>query len=197
MTINQLEFTFNTALPHSQKASILAQLVLLTERPDKILVAHRTMNPNSQFDPAGETEPDNTTYTLTVRCPKRPPPKYLPAFLTRTPVNHPGGRAYTIQPDETNPNLDCFQEKHLESMPTKTVKIKSAWFPADMRCAHVQNARVCEEGCYVLEKGGDIARWKCKREGCEGHVYESRVKRDEDGKVCFGKKGERMVCVEP
>jgi len=154
------------------------------------------MNPNTPFDPLGETEPHNTVYTLAVRYPKRPTPKYLPAFLTRTPFTYPAGRSYTIRPDNTNPNLDCFEEKHLDDMSTKKIKIKSAWFPADMRCAHVQKARVCEEGCYVLEKGGDIARWKCKREDCEGHVYESRVKSDDAGKVCFGKKGERMVCVE-
>lgn len=48
----------------------------------------------------------------------------------------------------------------------------------------------------MLEKGGEIARWKCTRGDCEGHVYEGRVKEDEEGKVCFGKKGERMVCVK-
>jgi hypothetical protein len=156
------------------------------------------MRHNSVFDTLGETEPHTTIYTLTVRCPKRPPPKYLPAFLTRTPVTYSkNGRTYTIQPDDTNPNLDCFESKHLDSMSTKTIKIKSYRFPLDMRCAHVQNARICEEGCYVLEKGGWIARSKCKREDCEGHVYESRVKQDVDGKVCFGKKGERMACIEP
>ena len=152
---------------------------------------------NTHFDPLGETEPDNTIYTLTIRCPARPPPKYLPSFFTRTPATYPNtGGAYTIKPDNTNPNLDCFEAKHLDDMATKVIKIKSAWFPADMRCEHVQNARRCEEGCYVLEKGGDIWRWKCKREGCEGHVYEGRVKADGEGRVCFGKKGERMVCIE-
>jgi hypothetical protein len=108
---------------------------------------------STHFDPLGETEPDNTVYTLTVRCPQRPPSKYLPAFLTGTPVRYPkNGRVYTIQPDNTNPNLDCFEVKHLDDMSTKTIKIESAWFPAELRCRHVQNAKVCKNGCYVLEK---------------------------------------------
>jgi hypothetical protein len=152
---------------------------------------------STPFDPLGETEPDNTVYTLVVRCPQRPPPKWLPSFLTGTPVRYPkDGRIYTLQPDDTNPNLDCFEEKHLDDMSIKTIKIKSARFPAELRCRHVQNAaKVCEKGCYVLEKGGKIRRWRCKREDCEGHVYEGRTKVDVDGKVCFGKKGERMVCI--
>jgi hypothetical protein len=152
------------------------------------------MYSSGHFDPLAGTEPDNTMYTLTVRCPKRPPPKFLPAFITRTPVV--SRRSYTISRDETNPNLDCFEEKHLDAMPIKVVKIENVWFPAHMRCAHVQNARACWEGCYVLEKGGNISRSWCKREGCEGHVYQSGVKKDIDGKVCFGKKGQRMVCVQ-
>lgn len=77
------------------------------------------------FDPLGGTEPDNTVYTLTVRCPKRPPPKYLPAFFTREPVRYthaPG--AYIAKPPETNPNLDCFESKHLDDMNWKAMKLK-------------------------------------------------------------------------
>jgi hypothetical protein len=86
-------------------------------------------------------------------------------------------------------------------MPTKTVTIKSAWFPADMRCAHVQGLgnggkKVCEEWCYFLEKGGENGSWFCRKGDCEGHVYCGRVKEDEEGVSCFGKKGERIVCLE-
>ena len=82
-------------------------------------------------------------------------------------------------------------------MSTKKIKITSHWFPPEMRCAHVQNARICKEGCYVLEKGGQVARSKCKREDCKGHVYVSRIKQDGDGKACFGEIRKRMVCIEP
>jgi hypothetical protein len=79
--------------------------------------------------------------------------------------------------------------------------IKSSWFPADMRCAHVQGlgnggSKKCEAGCYFLEKGGKQIRWRCKREDCEGHVYSGRVKQDKEGICCFAKKGERVVCLE-
>ncbi|KAF1914538.1 hypothetical protein BDU57DRAFT_454273 [Ampelomyces quisqualis] len=147
------------------------------------------------FDPVGETEPDNTIYTLTVRCPPRPPPKWLPNILTRTPVTHPNsGSAYTIKPDETNAKLDCFEEKHLTDLPTKVVKIGTTSFPLEMRCGHLRHSTTCTQGCYVLEKGGSISRKKCTRTDCDGHVYCGRVKEDEGGKSCFGKKGERLVC---
>jgi hypothetical protein len=152
----------------------------------------------THFDPLGETEPENTVYTLTVRCPQRPPPKWLPSFMTRVPVIHPNtGAAYTIKPDDTNVNLDCFERKHLADMSTKIIKIKRSLFPLDMRCPHVRNSTTCDRGCYVLEKGGDISRqWCNKKRGCEGHVYCGRVKKDEQGNSCFGKKGVRMVCIE-
>jgi hypothetical protein len=149
------------------------------------------------FDPLGETENENTVYTLTVRCPARPPSKWLPSFVTRQPVTHPSsGYVHTIKPDDTNPNFDCYEQKHLDDMPTKISKIKRAAFPLEMRCKHLRHETKCLMGCYVLEKGGSIWRKKCKRSDCEGHVYCGRVKEDEDGKSCFGKKGERMVCVE-
>lgn len=151
------------------------------------------------FDPAGETEPNTTRYTLIVYKPPRPPPRWLPDFITRKPVTHPNqGATYKIQPDNTNPLLDCFERKHLDELDTKAIVIKSAWFPADMRCTHVAGANYeCREGCYFLEKGGDVVEgWKCKRDDCEGHVYRGRVQRDADGRVCFGKKGERMVCIQ-
>jgi hypothetical protein len=199
-------FTLLIAPLRSIRAEFITKSRFCKAPKPNILVAHRTMPHNTVFDPLGETEWHTTIYTLEVRCPKRPPPKYLPTLFTRTPVTYPkNGHTYTIKPDDTNPNLDCFESKHLNDMSTKTIKIQSYLFPPDMRCTHVQNARICKKGCYVLEKGGRIAGWKCKREDCEGHVYNSRVKQDVDGKACFGKKGKayfglkskRMVCIEP
>lgn len=81
-------------------------------------------------------------------------------------------------------------------MTVKTVKVKSHRFPAALRCKHVQNDKVCEQGCYVLEKGGEVRRFRCRREDCEGHVYCGNVKEDEGEVKCFGKKGSRLVCFE-
>ena len=88
-------------------------------------------------------------------------------------------------------------------MARKTVVLKSAWFPWQMRCEHVrgsdgagENVKGCKEGCYVMEKGGEMSKWKCAREDCEGHVYCGNVLTDEKGTSCFGKKGERMVCLK-
>lgn len=149
------------------------------------------------FDPIGEFEPDNTIYTLIVRCPPRPPPKWLPSFVTRTPFMYPNnGSVYTILPDETNTNLDCFEEKHLTDLPTKVMKIATTSFPLELRCNHLRHSTTCTEGCYFREKGGSIWRKKCSRSDCEGHVYCGRIKEDEEGRACFGKKGERLVCVE-
>jgi hypothetical protein len=149
------------------------------------------------FDPLGETGADNAVYTLTVRCPLRPPCKWLPSFMTRQPVPClPSGYTYT-KPDHANPNFDCYERKHLDDMLKKVVKIKRAAFPLEMRCDHLRHDTKCKKGCYVLEKGGSIWRKKCKRSDCEGHVYCSPVKEDEKGKSCFGKKGGRMVCVDP
>jgi hypothetical protein len=145
------------------------------------------------FDPLGETEHQDTIYTLTVHKPLRPPPNYFPAIFTRAPVTYPKtGSTHTIKPDNygsKTPNYDDFTELDLKNMPTKVVKLKAWQFPVAMRCAHVQPYKKCEKGCYVLEKGGDVRRWSCKREDCEGHVYERSALTDGEGKACFGKKG--------
>lgn len=154
---------------------------------------------SSYFDPLGETEPHTTLYTITVYIPPRPLPHWLPAIFSRTHNTYPNtGAAYMIRPDDTNPDLDCFELKHLPDLPTKRIKIKSAWFPPEMRCKHITGStKVCEEGCYFLEKGGDrVSRSQCKRSDCEGHVYCNRVKSDDQGRKCFGEKGKRMVCLE-
>jgi hypothetical protein len=58
-------------------------------------------------------------------------------------------------------------------------------------------SKACAQGCYFSEKGGRISRHWCNKEkGCEGHVYCGRIKTDDEGNSCFGKKGKRMVCIE-
>jgi hypothetical protein len=152
---------------------------------------------DGHFDPLGETEPENTTYTLLAFCPARPPPKWLPGFVTRKPVTYPKtGARFTIKPDNTNPCLDCFEEKHLDEMSTKVIKIKSSLFPLELRCVHVRYATTCKKGCYVLERSSPIARWHCTDNKCKGHVYCGSRKTDKEGRACFGKKGKRMVCIE-
>lgn len=76
------------------------------------------------------------------------------------------------------------------------VQVKSYKFPPELRCRHVQDLKVCDEGCYVLEKGGDIRRWSCEREDCKGHVYCGNVKKTVDGWACFGKSKQRLVCFD-
>ncbi|KAF1980528.1 hypothetical protein BU23DRAFT_626071 [Bimuria novae-zelandiae CBS 107.79] len=139
------------------------------------------------WDPAGEYEFHNTVYTLAVYVPPRPPSKYLPGFLT---------------PDRPTPNINEFNKpEDLVCMDTKTTTIKAHRFPVDLRCKHVQEKTRCAEGCYVLEKGGKDCKWTCRSVECEGHVYgESQavgaVKETGEGSACFGKKGERLVCLK-
>jgi hypothetical protein len=147
------------------------------------------------FDPLGETEPHTTLYTLEVYIPARPPPSWLPDIFTRpAPVRYNPNK---LPQEDTNPNLDCFESKHLDNIRTKTMTIQSAWFPPEMRCEHVQGGeKKCDQGCYFLEKGGKVSRWRCERVGCEGHVYCGRVEKDFLGQACFGEKGKRMVCLK-
>ncbi|PVH92558.1 hypothetical protein DM02DRAFT_619879 [Periconia macrospinosa] len=157
-----------------------------------------TANTGPYWDPLGEYETKDTIYTLTVYTPPRPPSSYIPSIFTRKPLNI--STVHIIRPPEDKPNYDCFEAKDLPDMKTTTVKIKSCEFDLDMRCDHVlgtgNNSKVCEQGCYVLEKGGKVSRWLCKRRDCEGHVYTGDVKKNEDEVACFGKKGQRMVCVK-
>lgn len=134
------------------------------------------------FDMLGETEPDTTEYTLKVLLPLRPPHRLLPAIFSR-----PGGS----KPAQTYTD---FRFQHLDGMEEMTVKIKSAYFPAEMRCKHVLKVHKCERGCYVLEKGGDHSQYRCRRKDCEGHVYNDWV-REYEGVKCFGPKGKRMASV--
>jgi hypothetical protein len=155
------------------------------------------MTLGAHFDPLGETEPEDTVYTLQIICPPRSSPTWLPSFMTRTPVTDANsGSTYTVKPDKTNANLDCFERKHLADMPRKTIKIKRALFPLELRCGHVRYEKECSHGCYLQEKGGRIWRKKCASDDCEGHVYVGGIKEDERGISCFGKKSHRLVCLE-
>ncbi|EDU46089.1 conserved hypothetical protein [Pyrenophora tritici-repentis Pt-1C-BFP] len=92
------------------------------------------MSSSPYFDPLCETGPHTTRYTLTVFVPERPPPSWIPAFFTRKAVRYPKNSSmYRIPPSDRNKDLDCFEDWDLEEVPTKTVVIKSAWFPAEMR----------------------------------------------------------------
>jgi hypothetical protein len=101
------------------------------------------------------------------------------------------------RPFSRSPKYDDFVKEDLAVMKTKTVKILSRDFQAEMRCEHVRKAPMCDKGCYVLEKGGDHLRRLCgRRPDCDGHAYCGRVAKDNDGFACFGKKGKRMVCID-
>ena len=164
--------------------------------------ATTTMDPpkiGPHWDPLGEYEYHNTVYTVSVCAPARPPPRFLPSFLTRKPVVVNPSTAHVIRPPrEHPPPYDCFDTQDLDCMKISKVKIKAHDFPPEMRCRHVSQGRerTCDQGCYVLEKGGPIRRWRCKRSDCKGHVYVGPVKKDSDGVACFGKRRRRMVCVE-
>lgn len=149
------------------------------------------------FDPLGETAPSDTVYTLAVHVPPRTNSlsELLPKFLTRTPVKAEA-HVFLIRPDNTNPNLDCFERKHLDDIKLKNFKIKMMLFPIDMRCQHLRYSTTCAEGCYFMEDGGKHSRSKCSRFNCQGHVYQGTVLQDDEGRKCFGKKGQRMVCMK-
>ncbi|KAF2247017.1 hypothetical protein BU26DRAFT_339515 [Trematosphaeria pertusa] len=147
------------------------------------------------FDPLGEWEDRNTVYTLVVHIPSRPPRRYVP-------------QVHATPAPQDKSKYDCLKHSDLKDMKKETIKIKSHDFPWQLRCQHVRWKTECKEGCYVREKGGDIARSTCKRADCEGHVYMGSVKGkvSDDGEACsekvsddrvacFGKKGERLVCL--
>ena len=154
--------------------------------------------PEQYFDPEGLTEPHTTPYTLTVYIPPRLPPRWLPSLFTPQHAKPSDkGPSYKILAEDINSKLDSFELEHLRSLPTKSITITSSWFLPELRCKHLQTgATVCDQGCYFLEKGGDeMAGWRCNRRDCEGHMYCGQVMKDSAGKVCFGKRGKRMVCI--
>jgi hypothetical protein len=151
------------------------------------------------MDYLGEYEPHTTVYTLTVYTPPRPPPRWLPAFVTRENVsykNYVPERDFMIRPDPSHYPQGVFGPGRLRTMKTKQVKIRSQWFPAEVRCQHVQGkSKECDEGCYFLEKPIREYDTKCERGDCQGHVYGGETKKFGEGVSCFGKKGERLVAI--
>lgn len=154
------------------------------------------------FDPLGEYEDHNTIYTLTVLIPEKIPGRFS-QFINRRPVDYSyyeserdyrtGGSKFA---PPSKPSSHALGADDLAFMKAKVVKIKATHFPPDFRCAHVQTKeRKCERGCYLLERGGEDPNWKCDRVDCEGHRYSGRRKEDGEGQWCFGKKGERLICV--
>jgi hypothetical protein len=86
----------------------------------------------------------------------------------------------------------------LDPKKMKTVKLLSRDFPSEMRCQHVRNAPMCDKGCYVREKGGGSLHRICGRgKDCDGHAYSGQVAMNNKSVACFGKKGKRMVCIDP
>jgi hypothetical protein len=147
----------------------------------------RIMKVGAYFDPLNEMELGNTVHTLTVRCPRQSS-RWHPSSVARV-LKHRS--AYTTISDETNHDSK-FERADLDYMRTKTFKIKSDIFPVSMRCEHVQATSRCAEACYALVKGQKGAR-KCSRSDCKGHVYCGAVNEDEEIKMCFGRKGKRLV----
>jgi hypothetical protein len=145
-----------------------------------------------------EVEPSNTPYTISAYQPPQPPSRWtrwLPDIFTRIPVTYPNaGPTYQIPSDSPYSTQHSFRFSDLKrfNMPLKSVKLRSGYFPADMRCIHVTHKRYCTKGCYFIEKGGVRVR-TCKRVDCMGHVYMGKVLEDKYGRSCFGKKGERLV----
>jgi hypothetical protein len=137
-------------------------------------------------------------YFLTVYTPKRKQ-SMRPAASHRThiPKNEGGYMIYTPKPNPGVKQYNGFEFKDLVDMKTKEVKISER--DLMFKCHHIQElgVRECKVGCYVLEKGGNNSDWDCQRADCQGHVYSGPSAWANNGFACFGKKGERMVCIDP
>lgn len=144
-------------------------------------------------------EDSDTVYTLTVYTPKRKKP-FMPACVHRThyPKNEGG---YMISPEDPYRGVKQytdFKRKDLVDMKTKEVEVSGR--DLMFKCRHIRESgvRECKGGCYVLEKGGNKKEfWGCQRGDCEGHSYNGPAAWASNGFLCFGKKGKRMVCIDP
>lgn len=166
------------------------------------------------MDPLGEYEDQNSIYTLTAYVPDRIPNRYQQWVEFRSsPLDY---SSYDPRWDHMlggNPKFMPYQppsyvlrSTDLKDMKLKVFKVKAYMFPLEMRCSHVCGTlggpvvRECREGCYILERegerGGSGPGWRCERKDCEGHRYCGRKRFDENGRWCFGKKGERLVCIQ-
>lgn len=142
-------------------------------------------------------EDPQTTFTLLIRIPPRPPPGYLPKFLFRE--NKPASQVFTIRSVRDPDDYSYFTWHHLDDMKLRWKRIKAEYFPPELRCKHISEGKEknCEAGCYFLEKGGqDTRHWHCRRTDCDGHALWELGTKTRDGVACFGEKGERLVCMD-
>lgn len=150
------------------------------------------MRPQYPLDPLGEYEDQTTLYTLRILIPARPPGRFS-RFLHRPP---PADFSTYMSVDPLSiPPPGGLNNTSLSAMKSKTIKLKAWNFPLDFRCSHVEDNRSCDRGCYVLERGGEEPDFKCSREDCEGHRWVGGKKKDGKNRICFGKKGDRLVCI--
>ncbi|KAJ5029126.1 hypothetical protein J3E72DRAFT_19774 [Bipolaris maydis] len=154
------------------------------------------------IDPLQEYEWNKEPYKLTVLVPPRPPRRWM-SLKPSTSTRQNAHDIPELPRSNSHADFSRVSLEDLPGLPRKTVVVKSDGFPWDMRCGHARVAngadmgvRGCKEGCYVLEKGGEVSGWKCASNHCEGHVYCGKVMKDKHGNCCFGKKGERLVCLE-
>ncbi|KAF2266477.1 hypothetical protein CC78DRAFT_578178 [Lojkania enalia] len=150
------------------------------------------------WDLYDEYEDHTATYTITVLCPPRPsclsrlfalPTSPLTAFhnASSSPTSSSATTSHPASASTTD----------LAGYRPKILKLKAGQFFYELRCSHLRDSRTCASGrCYVMERGGEGVRWWCKEGECEGHKHMEFVKRGEDGGACFGRKGERVVCIE-
>lgn len=145
-------------------------------------------NGNPYWSPLIKFEPGDTVYTLTVYVPQRPPKWYWPKRIAIP-------KHLFIRSDPPKPG-EAITGHKLQYLDSKSVRIKSYLFPAELRCKHLAEKTECKNGCYILEKGGKHGtRWRCRRNDCQGHIYWDPVKKSEEGFQCFGKKDQRLVCL--
>ncbi|KAF1995599.1 hypothetical protein P154DRAFT_340131 [Amniculicola lignicola CBS 123094] len=162
------------------------------------------------FDPSGQFQLHTDQYTIVVLTTEKPPSR-LSKFL-HLPSSRNKDKAKDGDPASASPSgaMKLSGPSDLEGLKQKTVKLQAGQFPFDSRCVHLTTMRTeankywgsdmeCLRGtCYLAERGASgEGSWTCSREGCESHTYPREyIQESEDGKACFGRKGERIVCLK-
>jgi hypothetical protein len=163
--------------------------------------------PQPFLDPLNEYEDYNTIYTLMVFAPDKIPGAIRKWLYDKThPIDYTtydpaidykiGGNS-EYEPGLRRKPSAALTTEDLPDMKTKVVTLKAYEFPLDFRCLHVQTGsdRKCDNGCYLLERGGG-EQPSCKAKKCEGHRWSGSRKMDDKGAWCFGRKGERLVLLD-
>ncbi|KAF2740738.1 hypothetical protein EJ04DRAFT_548267 [Polyplosphaeria fusca] len=147
------------------------------------------------FDLLDEYEPGDTLYTINVLCPPKPASRLSKLFaIPKSPTSPVSPSPALLSPCSTIAKTPLYWPD-VKGMKLKEIKLKAYNFPHELRCEHLDGEKTCKNaGCYVLERSG--TGWKCANSRCEGHIYSGFVRRKEDGVACFGRKGERIVCIE-